>query len=82
MHSVFGGHVSAAEESVFLQVGEFVGCYSSGDLVVLDYDEEGQPAELGGCPDGEEGGVGVRDEGFADVHGENFTFCVFWKRDR
>jgi hypothetical protein len=79
LHSVFWGDVSAAEESVFLEVGEFVGCYSSGDLVVLDYDEEGQPAELCSSPDGEEGGVRVRDEGLADVHGEDFTFCVFWK---
>jgi len=82
LHSVFRGDVSAAEEAVFLQVGEFVGCYATGNLVILDNDEEGQPAELGDGPDGEEGGVGVRDEGLTDVHREDFTFCVLGKRDR
>jgi hypothetical protein len=43
LHSVFGGDVSAAEESVFLEVGEFLGCDAAGDLVVLDDDEETDP---------------------------------------
>ena len=58
-----------------------MGCYTAGDLVILDYDEERQPAELGGAPEGEERGVGVCDEGFTDIHGEDFTLRVLWEGD-
>src|ERR1700686_5226097 len=43
LHSVFAGYIPSAHEAVFLEVGEFVGCYAAGYLVELTGYEEGKP---------------------------------------
>ena len=39
MHTIFYSDIPTAHEPVFLEVGEFVSCYTSGNLVALDYHE-------------------------------------------
>ena len=47
------------------------------DLVILNDDEETEPDQLGSCPDCEEGCVGVCYERLAELHWQDFAFCIF-----